>query len=94
MSTDALKPSVKRITDIIVTLRGSPTDVASGSMPATVVAMDSAADGAVGSCMVTYPSCSRDPLDAKAPTQCCAEVAVIQRGSASIRNEVGTCSGA
>ena len=78
------------ITDVVVSLCDSPTDIASSSMSATVMAVISAADGAVGSRMMTDTRRPLNFLNAEAPTQCGAEIAIIHRGSAFFRNEVGT----
>jgi len=90
MPSDVCKPVMECIADVVMSLRDPHTDIASSGMSATIVAVDSAADSAAGSCMMTDTRRPLNFLNAEAPTQCGAEIAIIHWGSAFFRNEVGT----
>ena len=52
MSADGLQPSMEGIANSIMPLCGTSTNAAFGGAFASIMAMNYAADGAVGSCVV------------------------------------------
>ena len=90
MPSDICKSVMECITNVVVSLCDSPTDIASCSMSATIMAVISTTDGAVGSRMMTDARCSVNFLNAEASSKRSAEVPIVHWRSALFRDEVST----
>ena len=91
---DVAKPPTVRITDVIMPLPYTTTDVALGCMFPAVMSMDSPTDGAVGACMLADSVGALKLLDPKLSPYGGFEITVIHPWCPFFRDEVGTRFGA
>jgi len=90
----ALEPDTECITDAIMPLSDTTTNVANGCMFAAIVAMHTSTDCSVRSGVLTDTRCPLDLLSAHATAQSGAKVTVIHWWDLCFRDEVGTRLGA
>ena len=93
-SANAFEPDEEGITDAIMSLRDSTTDVAASCMFTAIVTMYAAADRPVRSGMLADTCRPLNLLNAHASAESGAEVTVIHWRDLCFRDEVGSRFGA
>ena len=87
---DVAQPPTERITDVIVPLPYTTTDVALGRVFPTVMPMNCPTDGAVAACMLTYTSGALKLIDPKLSPNGGPEISAIGPRRSFLHDEVGT----